>query len=221
MSTTSNEKSWREVRILHNELRDPVVMMPIQSVTTSLNEALILVETNFNERMGPYGVARKFWDVPSELLYDERGLLIGNAFVLAQVSIAQAVAIFGKLRNYCGSPNDLPDKKDAIMNFKSESSIFSGLSQIVVIETTANYFKHQHEWPNDWDESKARGVQVNTLRNVKSIGMTPNDMTANMDRALSDLGAEYDLRLLSFIVHSWREKLAHQFSIDPKIADSI
>jgi hypothetical protein len=219
LNTDPTEVAWREIRKLHNELHDPFVMMPMQSAAVSLNQALSEVESHFNERT--YGVSRKYWDVPMELLHEEKGFIIGNAFVLAQVAIAQAVAIFGRLRKHCNNCGVFPDKKEAILNFESETTLHSGLSEIIVIESVANYFKHQHEWPEDWDESAAIGIQKNTLRVVMRIGMTPRDLTDNMAIALSDLNSTDDLASIAYKVQLWRERLALRLSNEPEIANSI
>lgn len=215
------EVAWREIRKLHNELHDPFVMMPMLNAAASLGEALSEVESNFIERMGPYGVARKIWDVPTELLHEEKGFLIGNAFVLAQVAIAQAVAIFKKLRKHCRNFGVFPNEKEAILKFEAETTLNSGLSEMIVIESVANYFKHQHEWPEDWDESVAKKIQKNNLHIVKNIGMTPGDLTDNMMVALYDLRATKNVALIAYKVQSWRERLAFRLSNEPEIANSI
>lgn len=221
MDTTTIEVAWREIRILHNELHDPFVMMPMQSAAASLSQALSEVESNFNEQMHPYGVSRKYWDVTMELLHEEKGFIIGNAFVLSQVAIAQAVAIFSRLRGHCRNCGVLPNKKEAILKFESEITSLSGLSEIIVIESVANYFKHQHDWPENWDESAAKDIQKPTLRVVKSIGMTPGDLTDNMTIALHDLRTTENLASIAYKVQSWRERLALRLSNEPEIANSI
>ena len=219
MNSLPLASDWREIRRLHNELCDPFVMMPMESTAKSLNEALQNIDTLCSEYS--YNIARKYWDVPTELLHEEKGLFIGNVFVLAQVAIVQAVAIFQRLREFSGNCNAFPKKKDAILSFQSEITNNSNLSQIVVIEATANYFKHQYKWPNCWNTIESSGVQATTIRIAKSIGMVPGDLTVNMERSLKDLGISDDLELIVNIVSAWRENLANQFLRDSKIANSI
>ena len=219
MNSEPLASDWREIRRLHNELCDPFVMMPMQSTAKSLSEALQNIDAIFSENS--YNIARKYWDVPTELIHEEKGLYIGNIFVLAQVAIVQAVAIFRKLREFSDNCNAFPNKKDAILSFKSEIANNGNLSQIAVIEATANYFKHQHEWPDSWNTIELSGVQATTIRAVKSIGMIPRDLTLNMEHSLRDLGISDDLELIVDIVSVWRENLANRFSNESKIAGSI
>lgn len=224
MNIISPPTEWRKIRMLYEKLQDPFVMMPMQSVIKHLDEGFSEVETNFFMRMGRDGVARKFWDVPTELLHEEKGLFVGNIFILAQVAIVQTVAIFGKLRTLCENSDRFPAKKDAILEFKSEVSICGNFRKITIIDSVANYFKHQYEWSDDWsgeDEQSVR-TQIKTIRFVKSLGMTPSqDLTENMGVAINKLGISNDLIEISDILISWREELARQLLTDPKIANSI
>ena len=89
---TLNENKYK--RQLLDELQDPFVMFPFESVAQTINKALENSGELLADRMGPYGVARKFWDVPTELIHTEIGLLIGTAFELGQIVISQTVGIF-------------------------------------------------------------------------------------------------------------------------------
>jgi hypothetical protein len=216
----SNDSEWRNVRRLLEELEDPFVMFPAQSVARSLNAVILDTEVAFNDRMGPNGVARKFWDVPAELIHAEIGLLIGNAFVLGQVAISQTVGIFEKLRQYSSNVDALPKRKDAILEFEADVSSRSRLSEIVVIETAANYFKHHHEWPKDW-ELDAKNVQAKTIRHAKVIGMRSGDLTDNLYCALRDLDIwSTDITEIAEKVQLWRERLVLRLSSDPGIANA-
>ena len=220
MSMQSTELAWREIRILYNELQDPFVIFPMQSAIFSLSEALSQVELSFVEQMGLCGVARKFWDVQTEILHEEKGIIIGNAFVLAQVVVAQTVVIFIRIRRHCKNCT-LPGKKETVLQFESEIALHGSLSEVMVIESVANYFKHQHEWPEDWEEKAATPLQAKTLRSVKDIGMTPGDLTENMEIALRDLRIRNDLPSILHKVQSWRERLANRLSFEPEIVNSV
>lgn len=214
--------NWRYVRELHDELGDPFVMIPIRGASFSLKQALFDANESFNEYMGPYGVSRKFWTVPCELIHEEKGMIIGNAFVLAQVAIAQAVSIFVKLRESSVDQNRYPKSKNGIVSYQSKNVGETDFSEVAVIDAMANYFKHYHEWPDDWDENSAKGVQKNTLQLIKSIGLSPGELTINMERGLYILDIfDNDLGKLCDIVSQWRESLSSDLSKDSNIANCL
>lgn len=200
----------RNIQWLLNELQDPFVMFPFQSVAQTLNKALENSEELFTDRMGPNGVARKFWDVPTELIHTEIGLLIGTAFVLGQVTISQTVAIYRKLRQEADNLSSLPFKKEAILRFEAQVTFCSGFSEIEIIDSVANYFKHHHEWTSDWNISKAHRSQIRTIEIAKCVGMSPiNDLTENLRCGLIYLDIWLaDILLMAEKIQSWREKLA-------------
>ncbi|MCC5902749.1 MAG: hypothetical protein JJT87_12595 [Halomonas sp.] len=206
---------WRNIRKLLEELGDPFVMMPISSAAASLNQSLLECNESFQEHMGPYGVARKFWSVPCELIYEEIGFVIGNAFVLAQVAVSQAVSICIKLKECCVDLERLPKSK---LGFLKSQTGFIGdtdISKIEAINAIANYFKHYHEWPEGWIEQQAKKTQKNTILTVKKLGFSEGELTDNMVRSLSLLGIYgTDLGKLCHIVSDWRESLPRLFETD-------
>jgi hypothetical protein len=52
--------SVRNARWLLDQLEDPFTMFPVEDVADTLFEAVDEAETRKTERMGPWGVARKF-----------------------------------------------------------------------------------------------------------------------------------------------------------------
>ena len=211
--------NWREIRKLYDKMNDPFETMALQSVSNTLKQTAEDTELNLSEQMGPSGVARKFWSVPMELLYEEKGYIVGNIFVLAQVSITQSTIIFQKLREYCNNKSSFPKKKQAILDFKSNIISNENISEISLIDSVANYFKHQDEWPSTWvslDEDK-----YPTMKRVKEIGMTPQLLTDNMEIALHTLGVSDDISLITNIVQLWRENLASELLKDSAIASSV
>lgn len=174
----------RNIRKLLDELGDPFVMMPISSAEASLNQSLLECNESFQEHMGSYGVSRKFWSVPCELVHEVIGFVIGNAFVLAQVGVSQAVSICIKLKECCLDIERLPRSK---LGFLKSQAGFIGdtdISEIEAIDAIANYFKHYHEWPEGWVEKQAKGVQKNTILTVKKLGFSEGGLTDNMVRSL-------------------------------------
>lgn len=209
-----NEIEWKHTSWLLEELEDPFVMFPVQSVANSLSKALTESQESFDCRMGPDGVARKYWDVPTELIYDEIGLLIGSAFVLGQVTLSQTLAIVGKLSDRAKNANVIPKGKEAILAFEAIINSKSGLSEMIIIDSVANYFKHHHEWPSNWDEPAKGSVRAKTIHNIKQIGMRPGNVTDNLYQALNTLNVD-DLKIMQMAdkIHAWRERLARRLYI--------
>jgi hypothetical protein len=67
---------------------------------------------------------------------------------LAQVAITQSTILFQKLREYCDDKDCLPKRKKAIFEFRSSTVNGLNISEISLIDSIANYFKHQDEWPS-------------------------------------------------------------------------
>lgn len=213
---------WRSIRILHGELGDPFRIMPMTSAASSLSDGLYCAREEFNEQMGPYGVSRRYWTVPCELTYDEIGIIIGNSFILSQVGISQAISIFTKIRVSCSDINRFPKSKSGVVRLASKQIADNEISEIEAIDAIANYFKHHHEWPDDWDENQAKGVQRNTIQTIKKLGFSERELTDNMLLALSLLNIhDDDLCKLCIIVGDWRERLAKEFYKDTFVAECL
>ena len=210
---------WRDIRRLLDELGDPFVMMPISSAAASLNQSLLECNESFQEYMGPYGVARKFWSVPCELVHEEIGFVIGNAFVLAQVGVSQAVSICMKLKECCEDIEEFPKSKFDFLKSEADFIGDTGIGKIEAIDSIANYFKHYHEWPEGWVEQRSKGVQKKTILTVKKLGFSEGELTGNVERSLSLFGI-YDSNLgeLCHIVSDWRESLVDLFRSDSNIS---
>jgi predicted RNA-binding protein Jag len=89
------------------------------------------------------------------------------------------------------------------------------ISDMVVIDTAANYFKHHHEWPEDWQDSTGTGVQHRTMADARLLGMGGHDLTSNMYAALRALKIGTDsVFTVPMAVHDWRERLATKLSKD-------
>ena len=104
-----------EIRWLLQELRDPFPVFPLQSVSRILGEQLSKSEEDFASRQGPYGVARKYWDVESEHLHAQSGLLVGATFVLAQTALTQTISILARVRGAMGTPSGIPESRSTIL----------------------------------------------------------------------------------------------------------
>ncbi|QBI04524.1 hypothetical protein [Pseudoduganella albidiflava] len=211
------------LRYLLEHLEDPFSFFPIQCVSRSLQQLIESTDEDFISRMGPQGVARKYWDVPSELLYEEIGLLIGASFVLGQAMITQTISILNKIQELAAQTSALPSGKGAILCFHASIHTGSGLSHPCIVDLAANYFKHHSEWPEQWALSGGGSLQARTIQGCIAIGMSPGEVTDNMFAALHTLGdANSGIEIIQARIELWRERLArHLYSVlgipDPKI----
>lgn len=209
---------------LLEDLEDPFSFFPIQSVSQSLQQLVESAGEDFHSRMGPNGVARKYWDVPSELLYEEIGLLIGAAFVLGQAMITQTISIIKKIQELTSQTSGLPDGKATILCFRASSNERSGISHPCIVDLAANYFKHHNEWSEGWALCDGRGLQKRTIEGCLAVGMSPRrDVTDNMFAALNALGNHSNsVQSIQASIEQWREGLArHLYAAleidDPKL----
>lgn len=200
--------NYGTLRSLLQELNDPFAIFPLQDVARSLAESVSESEEYFREREEPWGVSRKYWDVPMELLDHGIGVAIGSAFVLGQAAITQSVSIVGQIRKHANDFSGIPKKKRAILETEAKIMLRSQLSDMVVIDTAANYFKHRHEWPADWQNDQGSVAQRQTMADAHRIGMTEHDFCNNMRAAVYELGLDTNgVFSVPMIVHGWRERL--------------
>jgi hypothetical protein len=196
---------------LFEELEDPFLVFPIQSVGRSIAASLAEADANLTSALRDLPVARKYWSVEAEHYFDEIGLLVGAAFVLGQVFVAQSVSIVEQLLRTDVCPTGFPQRKEDWMRHGSPIQMVSGLSEVEIIVTSANYFKHYCEWPRDWDSLTCSlpGSAVKTIKNAKLIGMAPGCRTDNLLLSLRALGLSIsDAAVVADKIQSWREALA-------------
>jgi hypothetical protein len=214
------EDKEREIRSLLEGFEDLFALFPMQSVAKALAQSREETEEAFNSRQGLYGVARKFWDVPSELLHTEIGLLIGSAFVLGQSTLTQSNSIVNRLRALTNDPNFIPKDRAALLDLDAKIESRSGLSELVIIDTAANYFKHHYEWPPDWNSQNSSRVQKQTIENARRMRLSPSDVTDNLEIALQCLGAEHaNISNITNIIQAWREQVARRFYKSLNLSD--
>ncbi len=157
-------------------------------------------------------MARKFWDVPMEMIHEELGLLIGSAFVLGQATLTQSIAIVGQLHRLSGQHASIPTGKRELLETEVERDPQTNLSRLVIIDTAANFFKHHHEWSSDWHSSPGKGVQAKTIADAYAIGFRGHELTDNMYVALRRLAVdEHDMSKVAATIQGWREGLARRF----------
>lgn len=80
--------------------------------------------------------------------------LLGVSFVLCQIQLTYIVSAICELNAYCDKQQK-PWNRFQKKNRRAEILQYNGLyavdPRIMIIEHSANYFKHQHEWDRDWD----------------------------------------------------------------------
>jgi len=195
----------RNARWLLDRLEDPFMMFPVESVSDRLFEAVGETEMRKSERMGPWGVARKFWSVEEEHYHQEIGLLIGAIFVLGQAAVTQTVSILSELRRHPEAQSVIPEHKGSRLGTHAPTETRTKLSEIVLINAVGNYFKHVYEWPERWDIVPTKGSQAETIEIVLQLGMTPGEMTDNLLLAASTLGLHSgDPRALAKSIQDWQ-----------------
>lgn len=193
-------------------------MFPLQSVARSLSEVVAESQENFREREGPYGVARKFWDVTMELLHEEIGLLIGSAFVLGQIMLTQSIAIVSQLHQLSGGSAAIPSGKRELLEMEADRDPATQLSNLVIVDTAANFFKHHHEWSTEWHLSTGKGGQAKTIADARTLGFSGHEITDNMHTALHRMGIDETLMIeVANTIQNWRERLAQRFSRELKV----
>jgi len=192
---------------LLDRLEDPFEMFPMQSVSRNLADLIHRAEESRVERTDPWKSASpKYRTVEDEHDIAVVELLIGSVFVLGQAAITQAVSIVTKICHLAAKPSWLPQGKVALMSAEAATHNKTGLSQIVLIDAVANYFKHHYEWPDDWIGASAK--QQPTIDLVLRLGLSP-DGNHNLDTVVLELGmGTRDLTPLAVLVQEWRERLA-------------
>lgn len=158
-------------------------------------------------RIGDPG--RRFWDTTAELLYDEVGVHLGAMFVLLQAGITETVSIVNHIYNLHGNEVN----KSSILRLEATISA-SGLSHQETASAAANYFKHRHEWPQNWANAKA--LPKKTIDLISKIGMcASNDLADNLYCAVGAITDRANaIALPTLVVEDWRIKLAARLRAD-------
>jgi hypothetical protein len=195
------------VQLLAN-LEDSFDLIPMNMALSSLGDALMRSEEEFCDAMTFSPPARRYWSVECEMLFEKKGILIGNAFVIAQVLITQAVSIINKIDILIPTIK-IEKVKQKLINNNSQMIQNTNISEIAFIDAIANYFKHHFEWPDNWDCNSSNSHQKKTIKILSDVGLAPSEMTVNMGKSLEYLKIEnYDLFKLCSIIENWRESLA-------------
>lgn len=194
--------------ILADMLEDPFEILPVQGVLLQIRSAQNDSEDSLYAKMGPWGVSRRFWSVEEEHWEQRVGLLIGAAFVLSQAAVTQSTSLVRRLRRDTAIAC-IPESREAILSWKADTHEESGISKLLIVDAGANYFKHHHEWPEDWGSTKGSRAQQHTMAVLRKLGLGPGHITGNMHALVRslDLGVE-GLPAVADSIQSWRERVA-------------
>lgn len=192
-------------------LEDPFEIFPLEHVGRTLARSVAASEKSLYSNMGPWGVSRKYWTVQEEHYQAEISLLVGASFVLAQLALTQSVAIVQRIRRCVHNPIAIPGNKPSILSWEADVHSHTGLSELLIIDACANYFKHQHEWPSDWDVTDGTPFQQRTITIVRHLDLSPGDVADNLHFALRSIGISSDrIGLMGSKIQSWRERVAER-----------
>jgi hypothetical protein len=184
-------------------------MFPVEAVSSHLAQLVSDSYDRITEQSGWWGVSRKYYSVEQEHHLEMISLLIGSAFVLGQAALTQTVAIAIRLWSIAGEPTWLPASKAEVLRVEPTIHTGTRMSEMVLIDEVANYFKHHYEWPTDWDTKKARRTQRRTIQRVASLGLAPGNHENNLQAALQGLGlCTSTMSSLASKIQGWRERLA-------------
>jgi hypothetical protein len=195
-----------EIAALLDSLDDPFNMFPFEAIMRQLGTLTDERYEQLSERSGSWGVSPKYYTVEDEHDYEVIRLCIGSAFVLGQASITQAVSIVTRLYNLTGNPSWIPIGKIPIMSMEATIHPGTGLSNIILFDAVANYFKHYYEWPSKWHG--ASGAQQRTIDIVLKLGLMPEHVD-NLHIALTNIGmSTHDLSTIGSEIQNWRERMS-------------
>jgi len=203
-------------------IEDPFQIFPLESVASSLGGLVTDSYKAISERSGWWGVSRKYYSVEQEHEMEMISLLIGASFVLGQAAITQTAALALKIRELAGNPSWLPASRTEVLQTEATFNVKTRLSDLVIIDAVANYFKHHHEWPLGWSLDKAKGAQRSTIKIALSLGFSPESEESSLHVALQSLAlTERTMGSLGCSIREWRERLAEHLEGDLREHDLV
>lgn len=202
---------------LVQELEEELDQFPLSSVIRShaklTEEALDAWSDRLRDQGDP---GRRYWDHPTELIYDEAGILLGAMFVLIQAAITETVSIVKRIYELNGQEIS----KDFLMRLETTLDSKSGRSYVAIANGAANYYKHRFEWSEDW-YGRRSSQQEDTINLVRSVGMEPKgDLADNLLCAVHAIVRASDGKLKNLadlVVGQWRVRLALRFREEFKL----
>ena len=197
-----------------DRLEDPFEVFALVHVLRSLGALANESESSRAERAAWWGVSPTYYSVQDEHDIEVVEHLIGSAFVLAQTSITQTVSILKRMREDAGCPVWIPKDKTAVLSTAAPIHAELGISQITIINTAADYYKHRVEWKEE--EWAGPTPKNRTIANAVALGLGPKGYH-NMVHVLRELQIHPDnMEPLGSIVGNWRESLADHLRAEGK-----
>jgi len=188
---------------LLSTLDDPFEMFPLDSVARGLADLVSASDETISDHSGWWGVSRKYYSVEQEHHVEVIALLIGSTFVLGQTAITQTVAISKKLHSLAGEPNWFPSDRRTILRTEAAVHVETSLSELILFDAVANYFKHHYEWPDDWNPQRAEKPQRRTIEIVRRLGLSPESREDNLRIAVQNLGLTTSDMVLGARIQAW------------------
>lgn len=156
---------------------------------------------------------KEYWESIAEDEYLVIEHLLGTAFVLCQGYITKVVSKIRKYHNLAehkGAKLTTTDgKKKSILKFDYNKTNFSPAQ---LIDGFANYFKHQDEWPRNW-EKLINNSQKDTAEVIKQALRKPyNETNIILDGSYYLGNTEYNNPLVFFDeLEQWHLSLASAY----------
>ncbi len=188
--------------------------------TKYLERILISLEDEINkcEQYIVHSKASKdedYYDLVVDEECDMVEKLIGLSFVAVQVHINSVISSIERSERRAESKKDSfrsSGKKWEVFKFGSLSYGKTGFTKIEVINEMANYFKHESEWPRQWDiiehsTRKQHKGRVKTIKVLKAIGCSEGSL-GNFRTVVNGFQIKYNrLRQLVKIIQIWQNEL--------------
>lgn len=147
-------------------------------------------------------------------------MLLGQVYVLCQIKITKTVGMVMSLHRNAkneSSPIELSTtngKKKEIVQFKRGRILKK--HPVAIIDTLANYFKHESEWRTDWNSLRG-GAQYTALL-LKSIGLS-SGCSGNLRTGFAFLAknCKYnEVLILTDLINLWIKDLSDAYSKELK-----
>lgn len=200
---------WNTVRLV-GDLEELLYHFPLASVISQQAHLAEQAHEALFEYLGQIGSpGRRFWDTAAELMYDEVGTHLGAMFVLLQVGITETVSIVNNIYKLHGEKI----RKSSILSLEAATTV-SGASYQEIANAAANYYKHRHEWPQNW--ANATSQSKKTVELISRIGMSESkDLADNLYCAVGAITDRANAKALpALVVEGWRMKLASKLRSD-------
>lgn len=140
--------------------------------------------------------------------------LIGGALAACQTALTTVVTRVVQLHEHAKtsghSLSSVPTKKDALLASHSPLLGTTGVTEVMALESLANYFKHRDQWLLDW--AKADKQAQSTIANLRKLGFSESDK----DIILKGVKMIAGLHDLPKAIDHWQSQIADDFEKELK-----